>query len=215
MGDEKKTTTQEQSQSQTQRAKATPQEQRELDRREQLSIAAQPGQKQLAANLPNIFNNLLTGKGLPGFLQPLTQGISPEVTDEITQKAVADLLPSFQNAGILDSGVAASVAGRAADDIRRQSVQFNLNNLFNLLGLATGGATNVIQQGSNAAFQFGNQLAGLRTLTNSGTSRGVTESRGMNPFLKSFETSLGKTIGSGFGLGNIGGTEAAGKFFFN
>ena len=52
---------------------------------------------------------LLTGQQLPGYLQGLPGAISPDVTQSIVDQSLRVIKPSFQQGGILDSGVAASI----------------------------------------------------------------------------------------------------------
>jgi len=176
----------------------TPTQTAEEKRLNQLAIerteATQPGQIQAQTQGLNLINELLTGGQLPGFLQRLPEGISPELTSEISQEAVKDLLPSFQSSGILDSGVAAEISGQVAGDIRRGAAESNLNNLFNLLNLAVGGQAQIQQPLLAQSAQLGNQLAGLRTINQTGTSVQTSP----NPFLQSFQQSAGSGLGNFF-----------------
>lgn len=153
-----------------------------------------PIQRQLNANGGNLVNMLLTGQALPGYLKGLPGGISPDVTQGIVDQSLRDIAPSFQSNGILDSGVAASIAGRTAGDIRMQSEQFNLQNLLQLLNLGVGGQAQVQQPILGVSGQLGGRLAGLRSINSTGT----TTTMGMNPFLRSFQTSAGNALGSNF-----------------
>lgn len=147
----------------------------------------------------NLINRLLQGEtNLPGFFGQVGQGISPEITSGIVQQSLQDLYPQFQQQGILDSGTAASIAGRTAGDIRRGSAEYNLNNKLNLLNMALGGQAQIQQPLLQQSQMLNNQLAGLRTINQSGT----TTQYGMNPFLQSFQQGLGQTFGSpGFTTG--------------
>lgn len=146
------------------------------------------------ANAGNLVNQLLTGQALPGYLKGLPGAITPELTSELSQEAVRDIMPSFQSSGIIDSGVAASIAGRTAGDIRRGSAEFNIGNLLNLLNLAVGGQAQVQQPMLATSGQLGGRLAGLRSINSSGTST----TYGMNPFVKSLQQSMGTSLGSNF-----------------
>lgn len=181
---------------------ATPEE-RELNRLQlEQARAFDPQQRQMNENAGNLVNQLLTGKSLPGYLNTLPGGISPEVTQHIVDQSLRDLYPQFQSSGILDSGVAASIAGRTSGDIRASAEQFNIQNLQQLLNLAVGGQAQVQQPMLQTTSQLGSRLAGLRSTTSTQTA--------MNPFLKSFQTSLGQGLGSipgrmGQGTGMFGG----------
>lgn len=169
--------------------------------------AAQPGQQALQGNALGLGNKLLQGQDLPGYLKGLPGGISEDVTNSITKQTLADIYPQFQSSGILDSGTAAQISSRTAADVRNQSAQFNIQNLSQLLNLALGGQAQIQQPINQQSSMLGNQLAGLRTMNTSGNSTTI----GMNPFLKSFQTSLGSGLGSGVaggfggGIGKIGG----------
>jgi hypothetical protein len=128
-----------------------------------------PIQRQLNANAGNLVNQLLTGQSLPGYLNTLPGGISPEVTQHIVDQSLRDLYPQFQSSGILDSGVAASIAGRTAGDIRASAEQFNIQNLQQLLNLAVGGQAQVQQPMLQTTSQLGSRLAGLRSSTSTQT----------------------------------------------
>lgn len=157
----------------------------------------------LQASGLNLGNLLLKGMQLPGYLNSLPGGISPDVTQSIVDQSLRDIKPSFQQGGILDSGVAASIGARTAADIRNQSAQFNIQNLSQLLNLALGGQAQVQQPIIGQAGMLGQRLAGLSSISQTGNSSQTT--LGMNPFLKSFQTSLGGTLGSpGFKVGGFG-----------
>lgn len=148
-----------------------------------------PMQAQLDQNQYSLANQLLTGQNLPGNLTG-AQGISETDTNNMANAAVRNVLPQFQSAGILDSGIAVQGATRAAADIRNQNAQFNVSAIQNLLNQALGGSSNLTGANTQSNQVLGSQLAGLRSTNSSGSTIG------MNPFLKSFETSLGKTAGS-------------------
>ena len=191
---------------QTMTPQATPEE-RELNQLEIERIrATQPGQIQVQQSGLSLVNQLLSGEEpLPGFFQELSQGISPEVTNQIVQSSLQDLYPQFQGQGILDSGVSAEIAGRTAGDIRMGSEQWNQGNKFNLLNLALSGQAQVQQPLLAQSQILSGRLAGLRSVSSTGTASGSGSGTqtvtSMNPFLKSFQTSLGSGLGSGIGAG--------------
>lgn len=193
MGQEKKTETV------VQNSTSTPAPTAEQTRLNQLDLQLREGNQQGMADMQasglNLGNLLLKGMQLPGYLQGLPGGISPEVTQGLVDQSLRDIAPSFQQSGLLDSGVRASISARTAGDIRNQSAQFNLQNLSQLLNLALGGQAQVQQPQISQAGMLGQRLAGLNSVSQQGTSTGTTT--GMNPFLKSFQTSLGNSLGSG------------------
>ena len=154
--------------------------------------------------------------------------VGEDITSQIIQNSLKDIAPQYQASGILDSGVAARLSGELAKDIRLQTAQnnldtalaieqqnimnqtqanqfdiqnqfgqqaFDMNTLVQLLNLTLSGSTQLQQPVMAQSQQLSNALAGLRSTT------GTTTTTSMNPFLKSFQTSLGSSLGSGT-LGN-------------
>lgn len=175
---------------QNQTVEATPEERALNQLQLEQARAFDPQQRKMNENAGNLVNQLLTGQSLPGYLNTLPGGISPEVTQRIVDQSLKDLYPQFQSSGILDSGVAASIAGRTSGDIRASAEQFNIQNLQQLLNLAVGGQAQVQQPMLQTTSQLGSRLAGLRATS------GTQTTTAMNPFLKSFQESAGKTLGS-------------------
>lgn len=176
----------------------TPEETRLNQLQIQATEQTQPQLIQAQKSGLNLINQLLTGQEqLPGFFTQLGQGISPQITNDIVQQSLRDIMPSFQQSGILDSGVAASIAGRTAGDIRRASEEFNIGNRLNLLNLALSGQAQVQQPILGQAEMLGSRLAGLRSVNQQGTTSMSSTQYAMNPFLKSFQQSLGQSLGSG------------------
>lgn len=139
----------------------------------------------------------LQGRNLPGQFGGLLAGITPEITSEIAQKSVQDLLPGFQSSGILDSGVAASVAGRTAGDIRRTVAESNLDRQAQLLNLLLGGQAQVQSPILGQAQALGGRLSAAMPTTTYGTSQSTLNT---NPFL-TIGSSLAQGFGQGFGSG--------------
>lgn len=155
----------------------------------------------LSSNIQSILEgNLPMAKGI--------NGISDDQNQSMVNASVRSVLPQFQSAGILDSGIAAQGAIRAAQDTSNQNAQFNVSAAQNLFNLASGGQSALQSQYQGNTNNLTNQLAGLRTTNTSGSTIG------MNPFLKSLQTSLGSSIGGmpskigqftgGFGGGSLG-----------
>lgn len=189
-------------------AQATPEE-RAL---EQLQLTRQQNnagnQQTLDNNQYSLANTLLTGGTLPGNLKGAT-GIGADQTQEMVNASLRDISPQFQSAGILDSGAALQAGVRASADVRNQNAQFNVSSIQNLLNQALGGSSNLTGANTQSNQVLGSQLAGLRTTNTSGSTIG------MNPFLRSFETSAGQSLGKTttggraiqFGGFGIGGTS--------
>ena len=148
----------------------------------------------------DLISQLLAGGttgGLPGFLSGLPGGISPEVTQDIVDKSLRDVRGGLQGGGLLDSGVRSALEARTSADIRTQSEQFNLQNLQQLLNIAVGGQASVQSPIMGFGQQLSTALAGLRGISQTGTSTGFTKTN--NSFFSP----------QGFG-GNIAGSFAQG-----
>ncbi len=177
--------------------------------------AFDPYQRQMNVNAANDINALLTGNSgingnptLPGFLGQAAAGISPEVTQNIVNQSLRDVNGQLAKSGagtMLESGASQAIGARTAADIRTQAEQFNINNWLQMLNLGVGGQAQVQQPIGQSNAQLGSRLAGLAGSSTSGTSSGSTI--GANPFLSSFQRSLGTTLGAPFigsGRGNFG-----------
>ena len=144
-----------------------------------------PYQKEMYSNLSGNINAILTGQ------TPMAQGIggiNEGQTQSMVNAGLRDLYPQFQSQGLMDSGSAMQAGVRTAGDIRNANAQFNVSAAQNLFNIATGGQSNLQQQGTQLSATLGSQLAGLRSTT--------TTQKSMNPFLLSFQQSAGKTLGS-------------------
>ena len=145
---------------------------------------------------------LLQGRNLPGYLEPLPFGISEDVTGSIVQNSLRDLNTQMAASGagtFMESGVAQQAGVRAAADVRNQASQFNLQNLQQLLNLAVGGQAVPLAYGESVGGQLGQRLAGLRSVNQTGNSN--TTNLSMNPFMKSFQQSAGTSLGKGIFFG--------------
>lgn len=151
-------------------------------------------------------NAFMRGQELPGYFKNLPYGISPEVTTGIVDSSLRDLNTQLRKSGagtFLESGAAQSIGARTAGEIRQNAEQFNLGQLLNLLNLSIGAPAQIQQPINQNASIFSSRLAGLRGNTTTGS--GSATSYGMNPFLKSFQTSAGSSLGSGvFGAMKFG-----------
>lgn len=186
------------SQTTVQNTTSTPAPTAEETRMNQLALQREESNQQGLIDVQrsglNLSNLLLQGLQLPGYLQGLPGGISPDVTQGLVDESLRDVKAFGQQGGILDSGVLASVAGRTAGDIRLNSAQFNLQNLMQLLNQAIGGQAQVQSPIIGQSQILGQRLAGLRSVNTIGSSTQSTSQ--MNPFVKSFQTTLGNKLGN-------------------
>lgn len=190
-----KTTTQS-----TQQATATPEEKALIQQQINMNNFMQPYAQQTYADLSSNIDAILKGN------TPAAQGIggiSDAQNQSMVNASVRSVLPQFQSAGILDSGIAAQGAIRAAQDTSNQNAQFNVSAAQNLFNIASGGQSNLQSQLQNNTNNLTSQLAGLRTINSSGSTIG------MNPFLKNFQTQLGTQAANGIGNVANAGMKAA------
>jgi len=163
----------------------------------------------------NIINQILSGQQLTGALAPLTQGIDPE---QEVEQALSQVAESAQFSGILSSGTAADLATRTAADIQTEAQRFNIGTLGNLFGTALTGIPSASQPSTAATGFLSSALAGLRPITNVSSGSSTTTVKGPNPFVTSFQQSLGSTLGGrvgkfnpfGGGGGGFGGLISSG-----
>lgn len=154
--------------------------------------ASQGGQIQVQESGLNLINQLLTGGELPGALSQLTGGISEEALQTQAERAARVSAEQFQGLGIVDSGVAFRETSRdIASNLLFPAEQFNIQNLQQLLNQALGGQAQVQAPLLGQQQNLGNRLTGLRNIN---TTQSVISP---NPFLSSFQTSLGESLGGG------------------
>ena len=173
--------------------KATPMEDKLNQQQYDLNQFMQPYVKQNFSALSNNINDILLGRN------PTAKGIGgvdEAQTQSMVNDSVRSVLPQFQSAGIMDSGMAFQAATRAAQDTRNQNAQFNVSAAQNLFNLATGGQSNLQGQYQANTSNLGNQLAGLRSTSSRQTIKA-------NPF----QTAAQLMEGAGkmaSGLGSMG-----------
>lgn len=161
--------------------------------------AIQPGLISAQTTALDLISQLLAGtEPLPGFFEELSQGISPEIAESISQEAIRGLGPAFQQSGILESGVAGQAAARVKGDILRGAEEFNIGNRLNLLQLALSGQANVQTPLLQQQALLNQQLAGLRPITTTGQTSTVSQQGFGSTFVRPFAQGLGKAAGASF-----------------
>lgn len=164
----------------------------------QLSNAALPGQIQNTLQSQNLTSQLLQGGALPGYLNMLPGGISQAQSQNEAQLGLQALAPQFQAAGGLDSGAYAQAGANAYANTLNANAQFNIQNLAQLLNLASGQAYN----NSNQVIS-NNQMLGTQSGALAGSSTSSRQTS--NPFLNSFYSGLGGGLtGANAGKGSAG-----------
>jgi len=189
---------------QTQSTQYTPTAEETAFNKLQLAQAQEfdPIQRELNRRGGNIINQLLSGEyNLPGFLSRLPRGIDEEVTSGIVNQSLRDINAQLRASGVgsmLESGVAQSIGARTAGDIRRAAEETNLGSIFNLLNLGVGGQAQVQQPILSTSGMLSQRLAGLRSVNQTGTMNTMSQKTTsmFNPFIESFQKSLGSTLGS-------------------
>lgn len=177
---------------QTQQATPTPEESemQRIQLGQYKDIA--PQQTEYYKSSYNLAKNLLTGGEMPGMFKSLSTGLSPEVIGNQASMYASKAMPGFQNLGLTDSGVAFRETARGiANEVLLPTSEYNTNLLFNLMNLATGQSAQGTQQFLGGTNTLASSLAGLRTTTTSGSQATYS----MNPFLKSFQQSVGQGLG--------------------
>lgn len=131
-----------------------------------------PSQTTMFQNAFALGNKLLTGVSDQNSQQwqALMGGITPQQTQSMINTQDRSLRGQLQQAGIYDSGTAASGRLRAAADLSNTNAQFNVGALQNALNLALSGQAQVQGTGLTQTSQLGQQLAGLRKNQTAGTT---------------------------------------------
>jgi hypothetical protein len=170
----------------------TPTETALMNNELQLSNAAMPGQISNTLQAQGLQSSLMSGSSLPGYLNTLPGGVSNAQSQNMAQLGVQSLAPQFQAAGGLDSGSYAQAGANAYANTMNQNAQFNVENLAQLMNLASGNAyQNVGEITSNNAM-LGSQSGALASSSNQGSYT-------HNPFLESFYSSFGSAAGHELG----------------
>jgi len=198
MGDDKQTTQTSQQGQQQQSYQPSAQEKEMWDIQLGQARELAPGQTDTAKQMNEVIQNLLAGGGgsLAGVFNKLFTGIDEDMTNQLVQESIADIPAWMQKQGVLDSGATASITARTAGDMRRNVAENNLTRVFNLLqtGLGYGGQQQ--QLGTQSLAGLTSALKGTGTTSGNFSQSGMSTVTSMNPFLKSFQQSLGKTLGS-------------------
>ena len=172
----------------------------------QLSNAALPGQIQNVGYANSLAGNLMQGQSLPGYLNTLPGGVSPQQSQNMAQMGNQGIATQFQAMGGLDTGSAAqAMAGNYANTLN-QNAQFNVQNLAQLMNLASG------QSYQNQALQSSNNsMLG----TQSGALASTNTTNTTNPFMQSLMSGLGGTANTAgqAGLSALPGGGAFSAFF--
>jgi hypothetical protein len=166
-----------------------------------MALANEQGSTAMQKNAYALGNQLLTSFSSPGGQQwqSLIGGIDQNQQNSIVNQGLQAGRSQLNQSGIMDSGTAASVMGRSASDLYGNMAQFNVGTLQNALNLALSGQAQVQAPALSTSSQLSSSLAGLRSVNSSGTNTmsGNKTTLGMNPFLKSLQSSGGQFLGSG------------------
>jgi hypothetical protein len=105
-----------------------------------VSNAALPGQISNTVQSQGLVGDLLQGGSLPGYLNTLPGGVSQGQSQNEAQMGLQGLATQFQQMGGLDSGSFAQAGANSYANTLNSNAQFNVENLANLLNLASGQA---------------------------------------------------------------------------
>ena len=161
----------------------------------QLSNAGLPGQIQNQGIAQGLQSNLMQGQALPGYLAGLPGGVSQGQSMNEAQMGLQGLSTQFQQMGGLDSGSYAQAGANSYANTLNSNAQFNVQNLAQLMNLASGNAyQNVGMQTAN------NQMLGQQSGALAGSSGSGTVFA--NPFQTAFQ-GIGALSGTASGAGNL------------
>jgi len=161
----------------------------ELERRREI----QPQALELDKRLLELITPLARGEQLPGIFASLGTGIDEETQSEIVRRSLADITPQFERLGILRSGPAAEISANLAKDIRVRGALEQVRQRESLLNVLQGFPIAAQAPALQESQTLAQQLAGLRSVTTTGTSATRT------PFLQTqFAGGLGQGLGQGF-----------------
>lgn len=131
----------------------------------------QAGQAGTIANqgyAQNLQGLLMTGQALPGYLSTLPGGVSTGQSMNEAALGNQSVATQYQQMGGLDSGSAAqAMAGNTANTLNTNA-QFNIENLAQLMNLASGNAYQNVGNSSSNSSMLGSQSGALAST--SGTS---------------------------------------------
>jgi hypothetical protein len=140
---------------------------------------------------------LLSGGQLPGNLASLSQGIGQNQMNAQAMQSGRLTNAMLNQGGVGDAGVGKVMLARSMSDSQNSNSQFNIQTLQQLLNQALGGQASVTGTYQNNTNTLASSLSGLRSINTSGTTNSNQTVTSMNPFLKSFQTSLGSGFGGG------------------
>jgi len=166
-----------------------------------LSNAALPGQISNTQQSQGLTSSLLQGANLPGYLNTLPGGVSQGQSQNEAQLGLQGLATQFQQMGGLDSGSFAQAGANAYANTMNQNAQFNVENLANLLNLASGQAYNNAGLTSANNSMLGTQSGALAGST--GTSTIFA-----NPFSQAI-SGLSAINGAGASTSSAGGVSSS------
>lgn len=174
-----------------------------------LSNAGLPGQIQNQGLAQGLQSSLMQGGALPGYLNTLPGGVSQQQSQNEAQLGLQGLSTQFQQMGGLDSGSYAQAGANAYANTLNSNAQFNIQNLAQLMNLASGNAyQNVGMQTAN------NQMLGQQSGALAGSSGSSTVFA--NPFnqaLSAIQT-VGSVVNGSSTGGGTNGTQNTGFGMF-
>jgi hypothetical protein len=144
------------------------------------------------AALPGELSNVTAAQGLQSAIMgagganinQLTQGVSPGQSQNEAQMGLQGLATTAQAMGGLDSGSYQQAGANAYANTLNSNAQFNIENLAQLMNLASGNAYQNVGGISSNNAMLGTQSGALASSSGNSTVSS-------NPFLNSFYSGLG------------------------
>src|ERR1700741_5251076 len=146
---------------QSQSYQPTPTETALMNNELTLSNTALPGQLQNQGYAQGLQGLLMTGQNLPGYLSALPGGISQGQSMNEAALGTQAGAVTAQSMGGLDTGSYQQSTANAAANTLNQNAQFNVQNLAQLMNLASGNAYQNVGMTSSNNAMLGQQSGAL------------------------------------------------------
>ena len=127
----------------------------------QYSNAGLQGSIQNQGYAQNLQGLLMTGQGLPGYLSSLPGGISQGQSMNEAALGNQSIAAQTQQMGGLDSGSGQQMQAANTANTLNTNAQFNVQNLAQLMNLASGNAYQNVGMGSSNNYMLGSQSGAL------------------------------------------------------
>lgn len=189
----------------TQQYTPTPTETALMNNELNISNATQAGTIANDLTAQGLQSSLMQGQALPGYLSSLPGGVSNSQSMNEAQMGLQGLSTQFQQMGGLDSGSYAQAGANSFANTLNTNAQFNIQNLAQLMNLASGNAYQNVGNTASNNSTLGQQSGALAGSSSSSTIFA-------NPFSQAI-SAAGALNGSSTG-GGANGTQNTGFGMF-